>query len=199
MHCCALESLPDSFGNLSSLKALDIRSSSLLSFPESIGQLSSLKSLTIDARFMRSRQVSVPTTLHTLRIKCLYPEDILNSLGDVSSLKELTVERDRVPPHVSSTRRAMEVFEGSLDASEIRVLGRDSLMEDLMSLKMGVFGRQSLNLSAIRDMGVFEPQSLDLSAIRDMGVFERSASLLKRLLECLPRARHRRQRRRLSQ
>ncbi|MFX1260061.1 MAG: leucine-rich repeat domain-containing protein, partial [Promethearchaeota archaeon] len=86
-----LSTLPESIGNLSSLKILELWSNKLSTLPESIGNLSSLKDLRLGGNKLSTLPESITklTSLQKLNLQSNQLTTLPESIGNLSSLKDL--------------------------------------------------------------------------------------------------------------
>lgn len=90
---CGVSDLPESIGNLSSLKKLDLSNNKLTILPESIGQLSSLQTLSLN----RNKLSTLPKSIGKLSsLKELYLSynklsTLPESIGNLTSLERLSL------------------------------------------------------------------------------------------------------------
>ena len=119
-----LVSLPESIGNLSSLRELDLRANDLINLPESIGNLSRLRE--IDLRF--NQFVRLPESignlfrLTTLDLHCNQIAKLPESIGNLSSLTALSLEDNELTSLPESIGNLSNLTELNLHCNQLTSL-----------------------------------------------------------------------------
>ena len=93
-----LTTLPESIGNLSSLKELNLENNNLITLPESIGNLSSLKELNLENNNLRILPESIGnlSSLEKLNLDGNILLTLPESIGNLSSLEKLTLYHNHI-------------------------------------------------------------------------------------------------------
>ncbi|MFX1258288.1 MAG: leucine-rich repeat domain-containing protein [Promethearchaeota archaeon] len=130
-----LSTLPESIGNLSSLKELDLRYNKLTTLPESIGNLSSLKELDLNHNKLTTLPESITKleSLQTLNLGWYQLTTLPESIGNLSSLKELDLSYNKLTTLPESITKLESLKELNLKENKLTTL--PELIGDLKSLK----------------------------------------------------------------
>ncbi|MFX1257395.1 MAG: leucine-rich repeat domain-containing protein [Promethearchaeota archaeon] len=119
-----LSTLPESFGNLTSLKVLHITNSKLTKLPESFGNLTSLQELWLNGNKLSTLPESIRnlSSLQSLRLPDNKLSTLPESIGNLKSLQELKLTRNKLTNLPESIGNLTTLKELGLSNNELTTL-----------------------------------------------------------------------------